>query len=167
MAVLCASLAVACVCDYKKRKIPNPVVLIIMAAGLWRNAFLGGLEGLGRYLLVTAGVLLLLYPFFRIGGLGAGDVKLMSVCAGYFSPHRICYFLFYSLLISAIISVCKIYRERSARDRVSYFCEYCVAVARSGQWRLYLPEKGDGRLWGICMSGPVWCSVLLGLGGVY
>lgn len=167
MTVLCASLFVVCLFDYRKGKIPNLSVLAVLAAGVGRSVFFCGLKGLGVYLLVAVAALLFLYPFFRIGGLGAGDVKLLSVCAGYFPVCRICYFLFFSMLISVLFSIVKLYREHGARERVAYFCEYCAAVARSGKWRLYLPEKNARKFTGICMSGPILCSVLLGLGGVY
>lgn len=167
MTLLCTSLGVACFFDYRKRKIPNLWVVLILTMGAGRGIYQNGLKGLGVYLLAAVSVLLLLYPLFRIGGLGAGDVKLMSACAGYFAAQRIFYFLFFSMLVSAIFSLIRLCRERDVRDRVLYFCSYCAAVARSGKWSLYLPKSGERRLSGICMSGPVLCSVLLGIGGVY
>lgn len=167
MAVLCTSLGVVCLFDYGKRKIPNLSVILILAMGAGRSIFQNGLKGLGIYLLAAVTVMFLLYPLFRIGGLGAGDVKLLSACAGYFSPGRIFYFLFFSMLVSAIFSLIRLCREGDARDRIQYFCAYCTAVVRSGKWSLYLPQKGERRLSGICMSGPVLCSVLLGIGGIY
>ncbi len=167
MGVLCAALSVVCIFDYTEKRIPNLLVLMIWAAGAVRGFCLNGLEGAGMYLCESAAVLFLLYPLFRIGSLGAGDVKLLSVSAGYFPAGKVFYFLFFSLLVSAVFSIIRLLKERNVRDRAEYFCEYCAAVARSGKWKLYLPEKGEKRLSGICMSGPVLCSVLLGLGGVY
>lgn len=167
MAVLCTSLGVVCLFDYKKRKIPNLSVVLILVMGAVRSVFQNGLRGLGVYLFAAVSVLFLLYPLFRIGGLGAGDVKLLSACAGYFSPQRIFYFLFFSMLVSAIFSLIRLCRERDVRDRILYFCAYCTAVVRSGKWGLYLPQKGERKLSGVCMTGPVLCSVLLGIGGIY
>ncbi|MCM1112360.1 MAG: prepilin peptidase [Muribaculum sp.] len=167
MTVLCTSLGVVCIFDYKKRKIPNSAVALIFAAGLAEQACKAGWKGMAMYLFVTAAALFALYPIFRIGGLGAGDVKLLSVCAGYFSVNRILYFLFFSMLFSAFFSMIRLLRERSVRDRIAYFCAYCMAVAQSGRWRLYLPQGKTGRLDGVCMSGPILCSVLIGLGGLY
>lgn len=167
MAVLCASLGVVCFFDYRRRRIPNPLIALILAIGAGRGLQQNGPGGAGVYLLVTVLVLFLLYPLFRMGGLGAGDVKLFSVCAGYFPADKIFYFLFFSMLISAIFSLIQLCRERDLWDRVSYFCEYVIAVAKSGKWFLYLPQKGERRFPGICMSGPILCSVLLGMGGVY
>lgn len=167
MAALCASLGVVCLFDYRRRKIPNLLIAVILAVGAGRSLLKNGLEGAGGYLLTGVAVLFLLYPLFRMGGLGAGDVKLFSVCAGYFPADKIFYFLFFSMLVSAIFSVIQLCRERDVRDRVAYFCEYAVAVARSGKWWLYLPQKGERKFSGVCMSGPILCSVLLGMGGVY
>ena len=167
MAALCVSLGVVCYFDYRRRKIPNPMIVVILTVGVGESILRNGIRGVGEYLFVAIVVLLLLYPLFRLGGLGAGDVKLLSVCAGYFSESKVFYFLFFSLLISAVISVIQVCRERNVLDRASYFCEYVVAVAKSGRWHLYLPQKGERKISGVCMSGPILCSVLLGIGGVY
>jgi Flp pilus assembly protein protease CpaA len=167
LAVLCVSLGVVCVFDYVTGRIPNLLLAAIFAVGAGWGVYQRGLPGLGIYLVVTVAVVFLLFPLFRIGGLGAGDVKLLAVCAGYFPVHKIFYFLFCSMLVSAIFSIVRLMRERNVRERIAYFCEYCLAVALSGRWQLYLPGKDERKFSGICMSGPVLCSVLLGLGGVY
>lgn len=167
MTVLCAALCVICFFDYGQRRIPNWMVILIGLIGVGRNIYLGDIREVARYLLTLVVVLFLFYPLFRIGGLGAGDVKLLSVCSGYFPVNKIFSFLFISLLFSAIFSMIQLFRERNVKDRISYFCEYCVAVAKSGKWRLYFPQKDEKRIYGVCMSGPILCSVLLGLGGVY
>lgn len=167
MIVLCLFLGVVCLFDYTKGKIPNLFIVLLLACGLVRHFFDKGVEGSICYAIITAAVLALLYPLFRIGGLGAGDVKLLSVCAGYFPVSQIFNFLFLSMLFSAVFSVLSLVKERNVRERAGYFCEYCVAVLRSGRWRLYLPAKGGRRFKGVCMSGPILCSALLGWGGVY
>lgn len=167
MFALCTMLIIVCYFDYRNRRIPNIMVILIFLMGLGRGGYFDGIRGIGSYFLVGVLTLFCFYPFFRIGGLGAGDVKLLSVCAGYFPSSKIIPFLFGSLLISAIFSVFKLYKEQNVRERICYFCEYCIAVAKSGQWGLYLPQKGGKGISGICMSGPILCSVLLGIGGVY
>lgn len=167
MFVLCVSLCIACLFDYTKGKIPNLFQVFLLALGMMRSVYIGGWERMVLYLLSAAGVLILLYPLFRIGGLGAGDVKLLSVCSGYFSVSQVFMFLFYSMLISAVFSLVSLLKERNIRERAAYFVEYCTEVAKCGRWQLYLPEVRGKRLKGVCMSGPILCSVLLGLGGLY
>ena len=167
MLILCIILIAAGYYDYRRAKIPNTMVLCILIEGLIRQIWIDGIAGAGTYLLTVAVVVFLLYPLFRIGGLGAGDVKLMAVCAGFFPVVKMISFLFVSLLISAVFSIIQLFRERDVRDRVYYFCSYCRTVVLSGKWSLYQPVKNDQKLRGVCMTGPVLCSVLLGLGGVY
>ncbi len=167
MVVLCAILGIVCIYDYTRGKIPNFLTVGVAFWGMLESYQRSSLSGVGQYLLVMVVVLLVLYPFFRIGGLGGGDVKLLSVCAGYFPVSKIILFLFLSMLISVAFSMILLLKERNARERVAYFCSYCLAVARSGKWQLYLPEKSGRKLRGVCMSGPVLCSALLCLGGVY
>ena len=167
MVVLCAILGIVCIFDYTRGKIPNFFPVGLALWGMFGRYQRAGLGGFGQYFLVMVVVLLVLYPFFRIGGLGAGDVKLLSVCAGYFPVSKIIMFLFLSVLISAVFSVIPLLKEGNVKERAVYFCSYCAAVVRSGRWQLYLPGKDGRKLHGVCMSGPVLCSVLLYMGGVY
>ena len=49
------------------------------------------------------------YLFFYIGAMGAGDVKLLGVCAGYFSGEKVLCFLFFALLFAAVFALCKMH----------------------------------------------------------
>ncbi len=166
MVILCTFLAVVCIFDYSRGRIPNLLVLLTAAAGVGRGYLETGPGGVLQFLACAGGVMLLLYPFFRIGMLGAGDVKLLGVSAGYFPVKEIFYFLFFSMLIAAVFSIFQVIRERNAAERLQYFCEYCADVIRTGSWKLYF--SGGGRIFaGVCLSGPVLCSALLHWGGVY
>lgn len=138
LVALCVFLVAACGYDYKERRIPNYLILWMAITGVgWRlwNERAPGLPGyLGQAMLVMA----ILYPFFKIRGLGAGDVKLLGVTAGYLPAEKILVFLFCSLLVAAMISVVKMWKRGAG-----------------------------GAQGGICLSGPVLVSVLLLLGGVY
>lgn len=167
MVLLCLLLGIACVIDYHAKKIPNCLILLIGCSGVLQSFLSAGFAGTGSYLCKSVMVFLFLLPFYCIGGVGAGDVKLMAVCSGYFFQSEIIWFLFLSMLISAIFSLYHFIKEKDVLDRIRYFGQYCAAVAKSGKWYLYLPRKGDRLLSGVCMSGPILCSVLLRIGGVY
>lgn len=119
------------------------------------------------FLLSAMVFVICLYPLFKIGVLGAGDVKLYGVCAGYLPEKKVLYFLFCSLLVAAIFSLIKLLVERNVRERLQYFAEYIMDVARSGQWRLYMENEREYRRTGVCLAGPILCSVILYMGGVY
>ena len=119
LAALCVFLAAACGYDYRQRRIPNYVILGMTIAGIgWRmydERAPGALWYLGLAVLVMA----VLYPFFKTGGLGAGDVKLMGVTAGYLPAEKILGFLFCSLLVAALISLFKILRKAKGGVRLA------------------------------------------------
>ena len=112
-------------------------------------------------------VICLLYFFFRLGTLGAGDVKLFGVTAGFLPFKKILVFLFFSLLIAAIISLIKLWKKNYFWERMQYLAGYLTDVWKSGRWRLYLENKEDNSDVEICLSGPILFSLLLYLGGVY
>ena len=167
MAVLCVFLAVACGFDYRYKKIPNLLVAAMAAVGACRGLVWGGAWGLTCC--VGAGVLAMciLYPLFKIGAVGAGDVKLLGTAAGYFPFKSFLVFLFISLLVAAVISLVKMLKKGYFLERMAYFLEYVRDVAKSGRFKLYLQNEQDRRAVGICLSGPVLVSVLMYMGGIY
>lgn len=166
-AVLCFMVGIACLCDYGRGKIPNALLIGMFAIG-WICSVVTGGAGTGIFFLLrSACVLGLFYPLFKIGALGAGDVKLYGVCAGYLPGNTFLFFLFFSLLIAAAFSLVKMMKEANAVERFCYFCEYVVAVAKSGKFSLYLENDAKRHQVGICMAGPILGSLILHLGGVY
>ena len=167
MAALCILLTAACGYDYRRKKIPNFLIAFMAVLGVGWRFRESGICGALSYLGETALIMSLLYPFFKIGSIGAGDVKLLGVSAGYLPSSKILIFLFFSLLISAMISLLKMWKESNMRERLRYLAAYLADVTRSGRWKLYLENEKERRSAGICLSGPVLMSILLYLGGVY
>lgn len=166
MTSLCIFLFIACVCDYRAHRIPNSLTGLMAVQGLvfrlWNHGAGGILFWLGGAVMTMA----LLYPFFKIGCLGAGDVKLFGVTAGYLPFEKILLFFFYSLLIAAVISLYKMWKAKTFGRRMRYLSEYFGEVLKNSQWHLY-SKRECGPAPGICLAGPVFVSILLYLGGVY
>jgi len=167
LAALCILLAAACGYDYRRKRIPNFLIAFMAVIGVGWRFWESGANGALSYFGETVFIMCLLYPFFKIGSIGAGDVKLLGVTAGYLPISRVLMFLFISLLISAMISLFKMWKESNIRERMRYFFAYLTDVARSGSWHLYLENGREKQAVGICLSGPVLLSILLYLGGVY
>lgn len=140
MGALCIFLSTACYCDYRYRKIPNVLLILMLITGLVRGFLNQGGKGIFSFLLVCIVLVVLLYPLFRVGALGAGDVKLFGVCSGYLPYDKILSFLFFSLLIAAMISLLKLITNHNRKE--------CLKM-------------------GIPLAGPVLVGILLYIGGVY
>lgn len=167
MAVLCLLMAAACGFDYGRRKIPNWLAAAMAAAGTLFRLWCQGLLGVPWFLVQALLVMGLLYPLFQIGALGAGDVKLFGVAAGYLPFHKIFLFSFVSMLIAAVISLMKLIRGKMFRERLEIFFHYVKEVAGKGKLQPY-PAKGlTGGNAKVCLSGPILLSLLLHLGGVW
>ena len=160
-------LLAVCLIDYRSTRIPNLLIGVIFLYGVgWHYRDAGG-SGLLSALFNCFFVLLLLYPLFKIGAVGAGDVKLYSVTAGCLSRQDIPCFLIYSLLIAAIFSIVKVILVKNAKERFFYLCTYLLDIFRTGEFRLYFANETGKKKAGICLSGPIFLSILLRLGGVY
>ncbi len=167
MVMLCIFLCIACYFDYRHSRIPNWLVAAALAVGVAEAFVRGGVLSVLYFLVSAVLTAALFYPLFRIGTLGAGDVKLFGVCAGYLPGEKILTFLFFALLFAAIHSLSRIAREPDPKERFLYFFDYLRDVAESGRWKLYFADKQEQRRSGVCLAGPILLSVLLYVGGMY
>jgi prepilin peptidase CpaA len=71
-------LVVAAVIDGWKLKVPNWITFPMILSGWAYSAYAYGWEGIGWSLAGTGVGLALLLPAYSIGGMGAGDVKLLA-----------------------------------------------------------------------------------------
>lgn len=71
-------LIVAAWIDGKELRVPNWITFPMVAAGLAYGAFVGGWDGFVASVLGACCGLLCLLPLYAVGGMGAGDVKLMA-----------------------------------------------------------------------------------------
>lgn len=83
---LMAVLAAAVIIDVKSHRIPNVLLFPALAFSLMLNAAVGGVDGLlGSLAGLVLGIAMLL-PLYVMGGMGAGDVKLLGVVGSFLGP---------------------------------------------------------------------------------
>jgi prepilin peptidase CpaA len=104
IAVIAVSL-IACVFDVRSRRIPNALTLGA-AVTAWIFALAqGGPSALGwsagGWLIAT----LLFFPAFALGGMGAGDVKLLGGLGAWLGPVSVIYLAFYTALAGGIMAL--------------------------------------------------------------
>jgi prepilin peptidase CpaA len=70
--------ALACLTDLRSARIPNVLTFTAVAAGILFHGLAPSGSGLPAALLGLAAGLLVFFPIFALGAMGAGDVKLMA-----------------------------------------------------------------------------------------
>lgn len=105
MVFLLLILGVAVYFDLRERRIPNFLIVVGLPAGLIHSATQHGFDGLTASLwglLVAGGVL---FPFFAVRMVGAGDVKLMAVVGAFVGLDDVWRVVLYVFLAGGIIGV--------------------------------------------------------------
>ena len=118
-AVFSILMLLAALGDFRTRRIPNRIVLAIAVLGLIYSALmppsalgaLRGVEGLGTGLLCWL-------PFYALGWLGAGDVKLFAAAGAWLGPMRAVEGSLIAALLGAVLALLWMLRTRGIRNAV-------------------------------------------------
>lgn len=114
--LLAPFLVAAVATDIRRRRIPNVVTIPMMVTGLALAFFQHGLPGCGWAAagLVVGGALLL--PAFALGGMGAGDVKLLAGVGAFLGPWGVFQsFLVFAPLGAVLAILLLLLKKRSLR----------------------------------------------------
>jgi prepilin peptidase CpaA len=96
--VLIGLLGVAVVSDLRRHRIPNLLILAGLTLGLASQTYSGGISGMGDGLLGLLIGFALFLPMYALGGMAAGDVKLMAMVGSFLPPHYALWAVFFSLI---------------------------------------------------------------------
>jgi prepilin peptidase CpaA len=95
----------ACVTDVRTRRIPNLLTFGAAALGLVAHSAFSGFDG---FLTGAAGWLAgagLFLPFFLLGGMGAGDVKLLAALGAWLGPRDAFWLAVYASLAGGAMAI--------------------------------------------------------------
>ncbi|MCD7725231.1 MAG: A24 family peptidase [Clostridiales bacterium] len=153
----------------KTDRIPNGFILLGMILGM-SGCLWAGQNPRGTISSILL-AFLLLYPVYKIGALGAGDVKLLMMVGSFCGIKDFMTVLAGAFVAGAVFSWLKLLAEHNGRERVQYFLSYLSEVIRTGQWKLYGEDlQQDYRRYcsnKIHFAVPVLCSVVLKTGGIF
>ncbi len=122
--VVTITLVVAAVIDGLKLKVPNWITFPMIVSGWIYSATLSpyaGWEGLMYSLIGTVVGLALLMPAYAIGGMGAGDVKLLAGVGAWVWGTTTLYAFAVSAVIGGIIAVLMVLAGKSWSKHQSQF----------------------------------------------
>jgi prepilin peptidase CpaA len=152
--LLSAVLVIAAVIDGWRLRVPNRLTYPLIIGGWLYGAAYFGWQGLGWSLLGTLVGLALLLPAYAIGGMGAGDVKLLAGVGAWVGAGDMLYAFVATALVGGLIAVGMVLWQRSWQRHWQQFwksaTKYCNSAIRS-RW-LRLPDSGSMRCF-CCRTG--------------
>jgi prepilin peptidase CpaA len=106
-------LVVAAVIDGIELKVPNWITFPFILGGWAYSTVAFGWEGLGWSLVGTVVGLALLLPPYAIGGMGAGDVKLLAGVGAWIYGTHTAYAFAVSAIVGAVLAIAMVLARRS------------------------------------------------------
>ncbi|WP_123043083.1 A24 family peptidase [Cohnella candidum] len=167
-AVLLSAAAICVATDLKNRKIYNAVIFPSLAAALLIHACQRGWSGLAEGLLgFLVGLGILLIPYL-MGGMGAGDVKMLALVGMLKGMAFVLESAVYMALIGAVIAIGVWLLHEGLRARMQYLGFVCFCL----RMKVFpVMRGGDGTAgsitypYGVAIAGgAVLCLALKGWG---
>lgn len=125
--------------DFRSCKIPNRWILIGLVAGV-----LSLLEedrgACPDYIMGCVFPFILLFFFYCIRVLGAGDIKVFMICGLFLGTDAIVHVIVWAFFFGGIYAVIRLIRTKSFRKRFLCFFAYAKQVARTGRIGRYVEE---------------------------
>jgi prepilin peptidase CpaA len=115
IAVLVIAVAAA-VLDVRVRRIPNVLTFVSAVLGFLFALATGGWHALA---LSAAGWFVgaaLFFPFFALGGMGAGDVKLLAALGAWFGPADVVWLAIFTAMAGGLVGALVALRHRYLRQ---------------------------------------------------
>lgn len=147
--------------DVREQRIPNRWCVCGCVCGLWLAWHLApdgeGLWQAALYMVRLLAVTAIWFPLFRLRMIGAGDVKLMALTAGYLGFPASAGVIIYGFFIGAVLAFLKMLVYKNLYQRLSYFFAYIRRLFRTGEAVPYYQASRDGKEavipLGLCLLG--------------
>jgi prepilin peptidase CpaA len=101
--------------DVRERRIPNALTLGALAVAIIIRAT-AGIEVVGAGLLGALVGFSVALPFFLVGGLGGGDLKLIAAIGAFLGPGRLFFALLITALVGGVMAVTTIIRRKAGLE---------------------------------------------------
>ncbi len=119
--LLSTVLVLAAAIDGWKLRVPNWITFPLVMGGWVYGAACFGWEGLGWSLLGTIVGLALLLPAYAIGGMGAGDVKLLAGVGAWVGGTDTLYAFCVSAIVGGALALAMVLWRRNWRHHLAQF----------------------------------------------
>lgn len=165
---LSITVLVAALIDLREQRVPNWLTGSALLCGFVLHGLEFGMAGLGFAGLGMLCGFALLIPFYAVGGMGAGDVKLMAVVGAHLGAYAVFWVFLvtgivggvYAVLLLLVPQVLKVGAKNAFRSAA----EDAKTAALTGQLGSLVPE-GDAApklCYAVCIAIAVFAVVLHG-----
>ena len=121
--VVCILLIWAAYIDGKQLRVPNWLTFPMVLSGLVYSAWVGGWAGLGDGLVGMCVGLATLLPLYAVGGMGAGDVKLMAGIGAWLGASATWNAFVVSVIVGAVMAVAMVAWRKSWKKHCGNFSQ--------------------------------------------
>jgi len=147
--------------DLKKQKIPNLITFPLMLFGLFYHTINGSISGLGfSFLGLIVGIAIFIIPYI-LGGMGAGDAKLMGGAGAIIGAKGAIIAGLFSILIGLLYAILLLV----------FYSKYGIAFLKNSgtaiktffftrQW-IYIPPESEEKRPTLCYALPIALGTLL------
>ena len=104
------------------------------------------------------------YPIYKIGAIGAGDVKLYCLLGCYLSLKNVFWIIFLSLCIAAFLSLIKMCYLKIFFSRMQYFLEYSFRCISNQTMYPYYSELNKTEQSTITLALPIFIGSIIIIG---
>jgi prepilin peptidase CpaA len=125
---------VAAATDLRRFKVYNWLTLPALAGGLLASAWFGGPAGLGNSMAGAAVGFCALAVFFAVGGVGAGDVKLLTALGAWLGPRLTLEVCLASALAAGLYAFVLLALRGGPMMAVIEVCEVGRGMLSPGEW---------------------------------
>lgn len=160
MWVLIGIFSIAVYSDLRSYRIPNLCIIAGVSAGLIMTGMSYSMAGVFESLADMFLIFIAFYPFYLLGGIGAGDVKLFMMTGCYIRGMELFQYMFVTMAIAAVCSMVKITVFAESRERMFYLGRYIRKIVYTRAVDTYEIDKTQKRSV-IRLSVPAFLSLLL------
>lgn len=119
--VVTVTLVVAAIIDGYKLKVPNWITFPMILSGWAMSALSFGFEGFAWSVVGTLVGLALLLPAYAIGGMGAGDVKLLAGVGAWVGGTTTLYAFITTAIVGGVMAVIMVLAKRAWSKHYTQF----------------------------------------------
>ncbi len=127
--------------DFKKGIIRNWLIVSGILVGLFFQVHLRGSYGILYFLVNVSVPVVLFFYLFHIRGIGAGDLKLLSLVGSFYRTHSFFDVLLYIFFAAFFCCLYQLYKNETLTDSINRFMEYVDASVEAKRILPY-PDSG-------------------------